>query len=151
MRFKDHITRRNMLMLLRFAVTGAVNTLLTLAVIYVTKGLLGLNPWLANALGYGIGFVNSFIWNKLWVFRSHNGVFREALTFCLGFAVCYILQFVVTWTLTEATPLGDRIFSVGGFVFSGYAVATIIGMAAYTAANFLFNRLVTFRLRQPNH
>lgn len=132
-------------MFVRYAVTGAINTLLTLLIIYFTKGILGMNPWLANALGYGAGFVNSFVWNKLWVFRSHRGVMREALQFCIGFIACYLLQLAVTWTLTEFTPLGDMEFSFGRLAFSGYGVATIIGMGIYTLANFAFNRGVTFR------
>lgn len=133
------------MMFVRYAVTGAINTLLTLLIIYFTKGILGMNPWLANALGYGAGFVNSFVWNKLWVFRSHRGVVREALHFCIGFAACYLLQLAVTWTLTEFTPIGNMEFRLGRLAFSGYGVATIIGMGIYTLANFAFNRGVTFR------
>ena len=137
--------RKEMMMFVRYAVTGAINTILTLLIIYFTKGIMGINPWLANALGYGAGFVNSFMWNKLWVFRSHRGVMREALQFCIGFAVCYLLQLCVTWTLTAFTPLGSMEFSIAGIAFSGYGLATIIGMGFYTLANFAFNRGVTFR------
>lgn len=137
--------REEFMTFLRYAATGVINTLLTLLIIFVTKSLLGINPWLANALGYGAGFFNSFLWNKMWVFRSHNGVIREASIFCVGFAVCYMLQFAVTWTLTTFTPLGPKEFALAGFVISGYGVATLIGMIAYTIANFAFNRAVTFR------
>lgn len=58
----------------RYALVGAMNTLLTLAVIFVAKGLFHCNPWISNAAGYLVGFINSFVWNKKWVFRSHNGI-----------------------------------------------------------------------------
>ncbi len=129
----------------RYAAVGMMNTLLTLGIIFICKGLFHVNPWISNAAGYVAGFINSFIWNKLWVFRSHNNMMREALKFCIGFGICYVLQFAVTRTLTELTPLQDMSWQLPGFLLSGYAVATLIGMMVYTGANFIFNRMVTFR------
>ncbi len=94
-----------------------MNTLLTLLVIYFTKGILGINPWIANAAGYGAGFVNSFVWNKFWVFRSNNGVMREAIRFCLCFAACYLLQLLTVWLINECTPLGDMEFRIWRIAF----------------------------------
>lgn len=136
--------RRTLFQLLRYALVGVMNTVLTLAVIFVLKSFAGVNPWTSNAIGYVAGFINSFVWNKLWVFRSHNHFFRESLKFGLGFLICYGLQFVVTWALTSLTPLGSWQFETLGLTFSGYGVATLLGMAFYTLANFIYNRLITF-------
>lgn len=138
-------SRRTLLQLLRYALVGVMNTLLTLLVIYVLKSLLNVNPWISNACGYVAGFVNSFVWNKLWVFRSHNRVWRESIMFGIGFLLCYGLQFVVTWFLSVHTPLREWVFSCLGVTFSGYGVATLLGMVIYTLANFIYNRLVTFK------
>ncbi len=129
----------------RYAVVGVINTLLTLIVILVFKGILHFNPWISNAAGYVAGFINSFVMNKMWVFRSQNSAVREAMKFCGGFLVCYGLQLLLTWLLTEHTAIGDISLSLPGFTLSGYAIATFIGMAAYTLFNFVWNRLVTFR------
>ena len=137
--------RKTTLQFVRYAVTGVINTLLTLLVIYFTKGILGINPWIANALGYGAGFVNSFVWNKFWVFRSHSGVMSEALRFCLCFAACYLLQFFVTWIITDHSVLGDMEFLIWRIAFTGYGLATLIGMCVYTLANFILNRAFTFK------
>ncbi len=51
----------------RYAVVGVINTLLTLIVILVFKGILHFNPWISNAAGYVAGFINSFVMNKMWV------------------------------------------------------------------------------------
>lgn len=130
--------------LLRYGIVGLMNTLLTLVVIYVLKSFAGVDPWTSNACGYVAGFINSFVWNKLWVFRSHKGFFRESILFGLGFLICYAIQFVTTWLLTKHTPLGAWEFKMMGLVFSGYGVATVLGMAIYTLANFIYNRIVTF-------
>ncbi|MDE7024391.1 MAG: GtrA family protein [Paramuribaculum sp.] len=140
--------RNTALQFLRYALVGVINTMVTLFVILICKSLLGINPWVSNAAGYVAGFINSFIWNKLWVFNSHNKVVREALKFCGGFLICYGLQFLVTFLITNYTALGDMEWEIRNFTLSGYGVATIIGMTAYTLANYVYNRMVTFR--KPN-
>lgn len=129
----------------RYAIVGVLNTLITLIVIFICKGIFHLNPWVSNALGYIVGFINSFMWNKMWVFKSHNQVIKEAAKFCIGFMLCYGLQLLVTWTLTEHTGIGDLNWNLPGFTISGYALATLLGMIFYTLANFIFNRAVTFK------
>ena len=62
---------------LKFIIVGMINTMVTLVVIFTTKSLLGLNPYLSNALGYVAGLTNSFIWNKAWVFRSKGSTGAE--------------------------------------------------------------------------
>lgn len=129
----------------KYALVGVMNTLVTLIVIYVTKSFLGIKPMGANAIGYVCGLINSFIWNKTWVFRSQKDFKREALKFMVGFGLCYLLQFVIVWALTYRTPLGEMQWVIAGMTFSGYAVATLAGNVGYTVANFIFNRTVTFK------
>lgn len=129
----------------RYAIVGVINTLLTLIVIFICKGVLHINPWVSNAAGYVAGFINSFILNKTWVFRSDKKVAGEAIKFCVGFLLCYGLQLLVTWLLTDHTAIGDIVWNLPGFTLSGYALATLLGMGFYTIANFVFNRTVTFK------
>lgn len=129
----------------RYALVGVVNTLVTLIVIFLCKGVFHLNPWVSNAFGYVAGFINSFILNKTWVFKSNSKVIGEALRFCIGFLVCYGLQLLVTWQLTTQTSIGSLSWQLPGYTVSGYAVATLLGMVVYTLANFVFNRAVTFK------
>ncbi len=141
----SYTDRQSMIQFIRYGAVGVINTMVTLLVIFVCKSLIGFNPWVSNAIGYIAGFINSFIWNKVWVFRSHNGVVREAFRFCVGFILCYGLQLLATWLLTEHTPIGDIIIDILGFSISGYGIATLMGMIIYTIANFVFNRTVTFK------
>lgn len=130
---------------LRFVIVGVINSLVTLVVIFVCKSILDINEWVSNAIGYVAGVINSFIWNRNWVFHSSKKAGSEALKFCIGFLVCYGLQFLCTWMLTEPMGLGEITWTIIGFTFSGYAVATLFGMCVYTIANFIFNRVVTFK------
>lgn len=129
----------------RFIIVGVINTLVTLSVIFLCKSILGINPWAANAAGYVAGVINAFLWNRQWVFNSRGSWKREALKFGIGFGVCYILQFAVTWCLSEMTGLRDVLIEIGGFTLSGYGIATIAGMGCYTLSNFVYNRAIAFK------
>ena len=140
-----NIHGRDLRQFLRYLVVGVMNTLVTLIVIFLCKSVFDINIWVSNALGYVAGVINSFIWNKLWVFNSRSGAVKgEMFRFAIGFAVCYSLQFAVTWVLNQM--LGGLEWDLlGVFTMSGYGLATLVGMVCYTLANFIFNRLVTFR------
>lgn len=138
------MTNSEMLRFIKYCLVGVLNTIVTLGVIFITKSILGLAPMLCNALGYTAGVINSFLWNKMWVFRSKGGYRGEAARFLLGFAICYAIQFVAVWALT-ASDFGSVECDLGFMVISGYGIATLAGNVLYTVCNFIYNRLVTFR------
>lgn len=128
---------------IRYVMVGVMNTLVTLVVIFLCKSIIGVNPWVSNAIGYVAGVINSFFWNKHWVFRSGGDMRGEMIRFMVGFGVCYAIQFAVTWCLNYF--IGSLEWDVVVMTVSGYGVATIAGMVMYTLANFAFNRIVTFK------
>lgn len=129
----------------KFLLVGGGNTLVTLMVILILKSVMSVNPWVSNAVGYVAGMINSFLWNKMWVFRSRSRRFHvEALRFLVGFLVCYAGQLAVTFAFTSFLD-GCEWLLPGGFTLSGYGLATIIGMGFYTVCNFIYNRVVTFK------
>ena len=136
--------KTELLQFIRYIAVGGLNTLLTLAVIYICKDFLSINIWISNAIGYVAGFINSFFWNKLWVFKSNGEYLREAVKFIAGFLLCYGLQLLATWLLTVHSVLGNMEWSFFGFILSGYGLSTLFGMVVYTMANFFYNRVVTF-------
>lgn len=128
---------------IKYCLVGVLNTLVTFGVIYLCKSLLGWNLYLSNALGYIAGVTNSFMCNKQWVFHSKGGYVREAFKFLCGFLICYALQFSVVWMLTQS--YGDYDFRIAGIILSGYGIATVLGNVVYTLANFVYNRMITFK------
>lgn len=139
------MNRTQLYQFIRFLLVGVINTLVTLGVILVCKSVLGINPYLANLLGYIAGVVNSFIWNKTWVFHSNGRITAEASRFLLGWGICYSLQLLLVWVLNSHTPLASMLWHIGHYTLSGYGVATLIGMAFYTIANFIYNRRIAFQ------
>ena len=137
--------RKTAVQFIKYAMVGCLNTAITLGVIFVCKSLLGINIYVANALGYTAGLINSFIWNKTWVFKSRNGYKREAVKFFAGFALCYSLQLLVVY-LISSTNFGLREWQIANvFTISGYGIATLIGNVTYTFVNYIYNRLITFK------
>lgn len=138
--------RKDLLQFCRYLVTGVINTLVTLLVIYICKSMIGINPWVSNAIGYVAGVINSFIWNKLWVFHSSSHGWKgEGMRFLIGFILCYGIQLGATWLLDTYVIDPRFMIHCWSLTFSGYAIATVIGMMVYTMANFIYNRLITFR------
>ena len=117
---------------LRFGMVGILNTALTLSVIYVLYVFFHANYYIANGIGYVIGFTNSFLWNKFWTFKSSGHPVIEFALFISIFGVAYGVQVLWLWLLMSVAGLSI-------VVSQGFA------MCAYTATSFLGNRFVTFR------
>lgn len=135
-------SRSELLRFVKYCMVGVLNTLLCLGVIFICKSILDINPYVSNAIGYVAGVINSFLWNKKWVFRSDGGMAREAVVFLCGFGVCYLLQFMVVWSINRS--FGEMEFDLWVFTLSGYGIATLLGNVVYTLANFVYNRVITF-------
>lgn len=142
------MNRHQQIQFLKFVVVGGLNTAVTLIIIFVCKSLLGINPYISNALGYIGGVTNSFLWNRSWVFKSGGNLSAEATKFLIGFALCYALQFLFVWGTTTLSPLGGMLWEIGRFTLSGYGVATLGGMCVYTLCNFIYNRRIAFTSRR---
>lgn len=137
--------KKGVLQFIKYVVVWCINTAITLIVIFVCKSLLNIDPYIANAIGYAVGLINSFIWNKNWVFKSQKGYSREAIKFVVGFGLCYGLQLLVVYLMNSA-EFGQYEWDIYGiFTISGYGIATLIGNVVYTIANFVYNRMITFK------
>jgi putative flippase GtrA len=94
--------------------------------------LAGVSYLIANAVGYVLGFLNSFILNKLWTFRSNKPFAREGMFFILMFAICYSLQLLFLIFLKEKLQISPE-------------YAQVIAMIFYAILNFAGNKMITFK------
>lgn len=134
---------RRLVQFIKFCLVGMLNTLVTLCTIFVCKSLLDINEYVSNAAGYILGVINSFLWNRRWVFRSAGRIHREAIAFAVGFLFSYAMQ-LLTVVALNTSSFGDILFNIGPVTVSGYGIATIIGCAVYTLTNYIYNRCITF-------
>jgi len=138
------IESKTLTQIVKYGAVGVLNTFLTLFVIFLCKSVMGVNEYVSNAIGYTMGFINSFMCNKTWVFHSKGGYVGEGVKFCIGFLVCYGIQLMVVWSINQSA-FGDTEYDIlGAFTLSGYGVATLAGNVVYTVCNFIYNKFVAF-------
>lgn len=72
--------------ILRFAIVGSSNALITALVIWILMDILDCNYLWSNMAGYVAALVNNFFWSKYWVFSSGKGNFwKEIPLFLIAF------------------------------------------------------------------
>jgi putative flippase GtrA len=125
--------------LIRFALVGLANTGASLAVILGLQFGFAVNPQLANAAGYGVGFALSFALNRRFVFARGASVRRAAPRFALAAAAAFGVNQLVL-------ALARRVLGPGDV---GAAAAQVTAMACYTALFFVLCRYWAFASGAP--
>jgi len=119
----------------KYGIVGIINTLLTLAIIWLMRSVLGAPLVPANATGYIVGFINSFVLNRSWTFKGKKDDWRkEFIKFLIAFGICYMIQLAFVLLLENQTELKE-------------VYITLLGMVVYTATNFLLNKYFTFKVK----
>ncbi|MBP5689215.1 MAG: GtrA family protein [Muribaculaceae bacterium] len=146
-------TKKTIIQLMKYGVIGVMNTLITAISFYILNTLLSVPYGAANIIGYVLGVINSFIWNRQWVFKTGTNIKREALLFGCGFVICWLLQGGVSLLLLEG--LGWKNLPVDTIPFlpmenAGQNIVMVISMVVYTIANYIYNRTITFKEKNKN-
>ena len=140
----ENEAKRTFIQLVKYGIIGVSNTLITLIVFYIINTWMGMGYAIANTIGYILGLINSFVWNRTWVFRSGGNLWREAGLFLLGFLICYGLQMGASqWLLS--TSLHEIELSWFPMKNTGENIIMCLSMVVYTLANYAYNRFVTFK------
>lgn len=116
----------------RFALVGALNTLVGMSVIFITWHFFGFSDLAANLLGYAAGFVCSYSLNKLWTFSDRGNVGRSLWRFALVCAVAYGANLIVLFGTRSA--MGPETF-----------LPHVMGSITYTVVGYLGSRFFAFR------
>ncbi|MGH2855139.1 MAG: GtrA family protein [Solirubrobacteraceae bacterium] len=117
----------------KFGIVGVSNTLLSLAAYVVLLKVLGVWYLAASAVGFAVGTVNGFMWNRKWTFRGHVG---DALT-------------PVRWGIVQTCGLGVNEGLLYVFVHDAHLdklLAQVCATAIVTVTTFTVNRAWTFRM-----
>src|SRR5580698_2621530 len=121
-----------LLQFVKFGIVGVSNTLIAFAVYTLLLKVFGVWYVAASGIGFAIGAVNGFLWNRAWTFKGHVG---DALTPVRWFVVqgCgLLLDLALIYLFVEHVGL-DKLL--------GQACATIF----VTVLTFFVNRAWTFR------
>lgn len=118
--------------IIRFGITGVLNTSWCLAILFVLHRKFGVDLWVASYTGYAIATVHSFLVNKYWTFAGDHHVGGGAQF--IGFVIMNVI--------------GSTIFSTGVNLLTpltGLEIASIASTAVTMVFNFFGARLFIFR------
>jgi putative flippase GtrA len=119
---------------LRFALVGVTNTIFSLSVIYALKWFCGVTDLWANACGYALGLMLSFLLNGRWTFQFRGNWLKAFGLFIAVFAVAYVSNLTVVLTLIHHTNINAYL-------------AHAVGVPIYTILMFTGSRVLVFNIR----
>ena len=123
--------KSNLIRPLRFILVGAVNTTLGLSVIFAAKGILGLDDFVSNLLGYSFGLLISFFLNRKWTFSHHGHISPAIVRFGVAFLLSYIANLMTVYGLRDGVGLNSYL-------------AQALGVAPYTLIFYFTSRYYVF-------
>lgn len=120
--------------IIRFAVIGTLNALITAATIGIMMGVLGIHYLASNVTAYVLAQTHNFIWCKYWIFPTDkkSNTWRQVLLFLIAFGMAYVAQFLFLIVLVELWDCNEYL-------------AQFLGLFIYGTVNFLMNKRATFR------
>lgn len=120
--------------IIRIAVIGTLNALITAATIGIMMGVLGIHYLASNVTAYVLAQTHNFIWCKYWIFPTDkkSNTWRQVLLFLIAFGMAYVAQFLFLIVLVELWDCNEYL-------------AQFLGLFIYGTVNFLMNKRVTFR------
>lgn len=116
----------------KFGIVGVANTLLTAATIWIMMKWLHSSDYVANIVGYVVGLINSFVWNRRWTFASKSKTGVTIFKFIITFAVSYLLQLGNLYLLLHFTHIDAYL-------------CQLLSIVVYTLVNFTLNKFYTFK------
>lgn len=119
--------------MVKFGITGVVNTAVDYAVFFLLARLLGFNAYAAQAVSYGAGMLNSYFVNRSWTFRTGARFFSPQL---VRFVVTNLVVLGVSMLLLKFFM---EILSVD------MMLAKLITICVTMALNFVISRLWVFK------
>ena len=127
--------RHNWEQLAKFCVVGASGYVVNLAVYAALLDGANLHYRVAATGSFVVAVTNNYLWNRLWTFRSDRGHFGyQGLRFFVVSLIVYVGNLAILTLLVEAGL--------------GKIVSQAIAIVLVTPANFVGNKLWSFRRRQ---
>ena len=120
------------LSLVRFALTGLLNTAVGLCTIFAMKWFVGLSDTPANLIGYGVGLVVSYVVNSRWTFRYRESLLPVLPQYMAVILVAYLVQLACVH------------FSIRQLHLDSY-VAQTLGVIPYAGLTYVLLRAFVFK------
>jgi putative flippase GtrA len=122
-----------MVQFLKFGAVGILNTLITIGT-YSVLVYFNLNYITANVIGYALGVLNSYYWNKNWVFGTNQTQKSMFIKFVLVNLITLGFNTLILYLLVQHAGLN---------LFLSQLIATGIGLLF----NYILNKKWTFNFK----
>jgi putative flippase GtrA len=126
----------------RFIITGGVNTLVGMVIMFTLYNMAGLSYWVSSGANYFFTSVMSFFLNKYFTFQTRDWSFRMVAAFVLTIAASYALAYGI------ARPLAALLFAGLDPRLRGN-ISLFAGMCLFTLINYCGQRFFVFRKPPP--
>lgn len=130
----NHVLNGKLKHLSRFSLVGVANTLIDFLVFTLLNSL-GVNYALSQAIGYGSGVLNSYIFNKRWTFQDKN-TGKENVYELVKFVIINLVTLIITTIAIR--------FLVDNLGLNKYIAKVLVTLLAQVT-NFLSYKLWVFR------
>ena len=151
---------KSLIQLIKFALVGASNTLVDMIVNTVLSFVLNLffkGNWivyLAKAVGYCCGILNSYVLNSRWTFREeHRKSKREVISFIGVNLLVLLISFGLIYLFKNALHLNDWWMSRGlpewlTKIVTGDLFCSLLATCICIPVNFVLNKLFVFKAKE---
>lgn len=126
---------------IKFGIVGASGMVVHFGVLYLFKEVVGLNPFLANTIGFVTAATTNYILNRIWTFRSQEKqVAVEYFKFILVSVIGLGVNNGTMWITGKLLP--------DWFNDWRFYLIWVFAVGVTTLWNFFGNMLFTFRKKQ---
>lgn len=117
---------------LKFGTVGVLNTGITI-ISYMFLVYIGVNYLFANVMAYGLGVLNSYYWNRSWVFKASQETAKQYV----------FMKFVLVNLLTLGITTGILYIFVQHLHINAI-IAQVVATGVGLVFNFSLNKKWTF-------
>jgi putative flippase GtrA len=122
---KSAINKKSVVSFLKFCLVGASGTLITLGTEFILTEFFYIWYGLSLTIGWMLGFLNNFTWNRQWTFKSTSGkIPKQMVLYFVSVIIALVANLTTTIFLTE-------------FVGIWYFHSSILSVAVSTLIDFI--------------
>lgn len=134
--------------LVRYAVTGVLNTAIDFILLFILLRITGITEGAAlfglNIVSFSVATTNSYFFNKYWTFKNRSR--QQATQFSQFFVVSIIGAFINSGLVALIASNIDPLFGVSQETWA--LLAKVVATGASLIWNFLGYKLIVFRIKQ---
>ena len=103
---------------IKYSIVGGSNTLITYVSFYIMSNFLGIHYVIATIIGYILGIINSYFWNKFWTFKKYKKSLNEFLKFVSVYLFAFTINVGSIVFLKESLYVSPNIGEIVGILFA---------------------------------